>query len=195
MNRDKSDFAKGSIPGHIIYLSIPMIISQLVQMLYSIVDRIYIGHISGESGLALTGLGLTFPIVTIISVFTNLYAIGGSPLFAIARGAQDEKRAQNLVNTTFSLLLITSLLLISFFYLFLKPILFLLGASETSYPFARDYLIIYLIGTSFLMISSGMTGFIISLVFSLWPSNFVDKQILLDLDVLKKLFSFHYFEK
>ncbi len=188
---DKSDFSKGSIVKHILYLSIPMTISQVVQMLYNLVDRIYIGHIDQVSGLALTGLGLTFPIVTIIMAFTNLFGMGGAPLFAIARGASDDNRAAVILNTTFTMLLITSIFLMIIFYLFLQPILYLLGASTDSFGYAYDYLLVYLIGTPLLMSTSGMTGFINAQGFSVTSMVIVLSGVIINI-ILDPIFIFTF---
>lgn len=157
---NKSDFSKGSIYSHILQLAIPMTIAQLVQMLYSVVDRIYIGHLPGTSAMALTGLGLTFPIVSLTAAFTNLFATGGAPLASIARGAGKDDEAERIMGNTFSMLLLTSLLLMLVFYSLMRPLLFLFGASEVTYPYARDYLMIYLAGTPFVLMGTGMNSFI-----------------------------------
>ena len=97
----KNDFSKGSVCGHILLQAVPLTIAQLIQLLYNIVDRIYIGHLPGTNGAALTGVGLVFPIISIISAFTNLFASGGAPLFSIARGAGEEQKASRIMNNTF----------------------------------------------------------------------------------------------
>ena len=137
-----------------------MTIAQLVQMLYSVVDRIYIGHLPGTSAMALTGLGLTFPIISLTNAFTNLFSAGGAPLSAIARGAGKKEEADRIMGNTFSMLLITSFALMAAFYIFMKPLLFLFGASDTTYPYSRAYLSIYLLGTPFVMAGTGMNTFI-----------------------------------
>ena len=159
---NQNDFSTGSVWRHIVALAVPMTIAQLVQVLYNIVDRIYIGHLPGASSLALTGLGLTFPVITIIMAFTNLFGMGGAPLCSIARGKKDDERAERIMGNTFFMLCITSILLMGVCYLFLKPILYLFGASTDTYPYARGYLEIYLMGTPFVMIGTGMNGFISS---------------------------------
>ena len=161
MDSDRSDFSKGSIYAHILQLAIPMTIAQLVQMLYSVVDRIYIGHLQGASAMALTGLGLTFPIISLTAAFTNLFSAGGAPLSAISRGAGNKEEADRIMGNTFSMLLISSLLLMAIFYSLMRPLLFLFGASEATYPYARSYLSIYLIGTPFVMAGTGMNAFIV----------------------------------
>ena len=102
------DCSKGKIWKHIVALAVPMTVAQLVQVVYNIVDRIYIGHLPGASSLALTGLGLTFPVITLISAFTNLFGMGGAPLCSIARGRQDEERAEKIIGNTFTMLCLTT---------------------------------------------------------------------------------------
>lgn len=156
----KNDFSKGSVCRHILLQAVPLTIAQLIQLLYNVVDRIYIGHLPGTHGEALTGVGLVFPIITIISAFTNLFASGGAPLFSIARGAGDEKKASRIMNSTFLLLGMTALVLMAAGYLFQRPILYLFGASQATYPYASEYLSVYLLGTVFLMVGTGMNQFI-----------------------------------
>lgn len=141
-------------------MAVPMTIAQFVQVIYSLVDRIYIGHLSSASALALTGLGLTFPIVIIIMAFTNLFGTGGVPLFSISRGEKRDKRAKKFMGNTFTLLCLGAVCLIIPCYLFMEPILYVFGASEASYPYAYSYLRLYLLGTPFIMITAGMNGFI-----------------------------------
>ena len=125
-----NDFSKGPVWKCIISQAVPLMIAQLVQLLYNVVDRIYLGHMEGASGLALTGVGLTFPIITLILAFTALFGMGGTPLFAMARGAGKEERAGKILGNSFALLLLASLVLTVSGYLFCRPILFAFGASE-----------------------------------------------------------------
>lgn len=155
-----TDFSRGKVWQNIIAQSIPLILAQLVQLLYNVVDRIYIGHLPGANSMALTGIGLVFPLTTLIAAFTCLFGMGGTPLFSIARGAGEESRAEKILGNTFSLLLGTSLVLLLFCYLFRMPVLYLFGASDDSYVYADAYLSIYLIGTSFTMLTTGLNGFI-----------------------------------
>lgn len=155
-----TDFSQGRVWKRIVAQAVPLTLAQLVQLLYNIVDRIYIGHMPGAGSAALTGVGLTFPVVTLIAAFTALFSMGGTPLFSIARGAGEESRARRIMGNVFSLLAITSLLLTAFCLLFRRPIMFLFGASEASYVYADAYLSIYLLGTPFAMLSTGMNGFI-----------------------------------
>lgn len=157
---NRNDFSQGSIYRHIMSLAIPMTIAQMVQVLYNIVDRIYIGHLEAGSSLALIGLGLTFPIITIISAFTNLFGMGGAPLCSISRGKNDMERAETIMGNTFFLLLVSSFILMLASYIFMKPLLYMFGASDTTYPYAKEYLKLYLLGTPFVMLGTGMNGFI-----------------------------------
>lgn len=154
------DFGTGSIVGNVLRLAIPMIFAQLINVLYNIVDRIYIGHIPQASTESLTGVGLALPVITIISAFANLFGMGGAPLFSMARGANDEKQAEKIMGNSFSMLIISGILLAIICFLFKKPSLFLFGASEISFPYANAYITIYLFGTLFVMISLGMNPFI-----------------------------------
>ncbi len=156
----KNDFSKGNVCRHILMQAVPLTIAQLIQLLYNVVDRIYIGHLPGTHGQALTGIGLIFPIISIIAAFTNLFAMGGAPLFSIARGAGEEKKASRILNNTFFLLVLMAVILMGIGYLFQREILYLFGASEATYPYAREYLMIYLLGTVFLMVGTGMNQFI-----------------------------------
>ncbi len=155
-----NDFSKGSVKKNIVSQAIPLVLAQLTQLMYNVVDRIYIGHLSDTDNLALTGIGLVFPITMLIAAFTNLFGMGGTPLFAIARGAKEEDRACKILGNTFSLLLCCSVVLTALCFIFRKPILYLFGASDDSYVYADDYLKIYLMGTPFLMLSTGLNGFI-----------------------------------
>lgn len=155
-----TDFSRGKVWQNIIAQSIPLILAQLVQLLYNVVDRIYIGHLPGADSMALTGIGLVFPLTTLIAAFTFLFGTGGTPLFSISRGAGEEDRAEKILGNTFSLLLGTSFVLLLFCYTLRQPILYLFGASDDSYLYADAYLKIYLLGTSFTMLSTGLNGFI-----------------------------------
>ena len=155
-----TDFSQGSVWKRIVAQSVPLMLAQLVQLLYNIVDRIYLGHMPGVGSAALTGVGLTFPVITLIAAFTGLFATGGTPLFSIARGAGEEEKARRIMGNVFSLLTATSFVLMALCYLFRRPIMFLFGASEASYVYADAYLKIYLLGTPLSMLSTGMNGFI-----------------------------------
>lgn len=155
-----NDFSRGKVWQNIVYQSIPLMLAQLVHLLYNVVDRIYIGHLPGADSLALTGIGLTFPLTTLVAAFTNLFGTGGTPLFSIARGAKEEQRARKILGSTFSLLLGSSLIMFLFCYLLRRQVLYLFGASDASYVYADAYLRIYLFGTPFTMLATGLNGFI-----------------------------------
>lgn len=157
---EKNDFSQGSIAGNIMGLALPMTLAQLINVLYSIVDRIYIGHIPHTSAEALTGIGLTLPIITIITAFANLFGMGGAPLCSIARGAHEEEKAKKVMGNSFSMLLLTGVALMFLSLVFKKPLLYLFGASNVTFPYADSYITIYLFGTIFVMISLGMNNFI-----------------------------------
>ncbi len=159
-SKTTTDFSTGSIPKLIIALAIPNTIAQVVNLLYNIVDRIFIGHISQNATLALSGIGLCFPIISMISAFTQLAAAGGAPLFSIARGCKDEKEAEMILGNCTSMLLFFGVILSVLVMIFQKPLLLLLGASTQTLPYAMDYLTIYLFGTMFMMISLGLNSFI-----------------------------------
>ena len=160
MKNKKNDFSKGPVWKCIIMQAVPLTIAQLVQLLYNVVDRIYIGHMGGGNSIALTGVGLTFPIITLIMAFAALFGMGGVPLFSMARGAGEREEAEKIMGNSFALLLLSSVVLVGISYLFCRPILFLFGASEASYVYAQEYLRIYLLGTTFSMITTGMNGYI-----------------------------------
>ena len=132
----------------------------LINALYSIVDRIYLGHIPGAGSYALTGIGLAFPIITIITAFQNLFGNGGAPLFAMASGKGDKELAARYMQNAAFMLIAVGLALTGIAYAVKKPVLWLIGASEVTFPYADDYLNVYLIGTIFVMISVGLNPYI-----------------------------------
>ena len=156
----KNDFSKGSVAKNILNLAIPMTLAQLVNVLYSVVDRIYIGHIPNTSSQALTGIGLALPVITIISAFANLFGMGGAPLCSIARGGGEHERAKKIMGNSFAMLLLSGVVLLVVCMVFKKPMLYLFGASDDTFPYADAYLSVYLWGTLFVMISLGMNNFI-----------------------------------
>jgi len=155
-----TDFSKGSVKRNIIRLAVPMTLAQLINILYNIVDRIYIGRLGEGNALALTGLGVCLPIITMISAFANLAGTGGAPLFSIERGKGDEGEAESIMANSFSLLLLFGAALTVLGLVLKKPLLYLLGASDATYPYANSYLTIYLLGSIFVLISLGMNNFI-----------------------------------
>lgn len=160
MQQSKNDFSKGSVRRLIIAQAVPLTTAQAVQLLYNVVDRIYIGHLEHIGDIALTGLGITFPVIVIIAAFTCLFGTGGTALFSIARGQGKEAEAEKIIGNVFTLLLLSSVILFAGCMLCIRPILFLFGASEQSYLYASQYLQIYLFGTLFSMLSTGLNGYI-----------------------------------
>lgn len=156
----QNDFSQGSIPRNIMRLAVPMAAAQLVNVLYSVVDRIYLGHLSGTDSLALTGLGVTMPIISILMGFANLCGTGGAPLCSMSRGRGDDEEAERVMGNAFALLLLLGAAGTVFFAALKGPILRLFGASPDTFPYADSYLGIYLWGTLFVMISLGMNPFI-----------------------------------
>ncbi len=156
--QQKSDFSKGSVPGNILRLAGPMTVAQLINVLYSVVDRMYLGRLPGH--LALTGLGLTMPIISILMGLANLCGVGGAPLCSICRGKGEEEEAEYVMGNAFSLLLILGVAATVFFLAVRRPMLYLFGASDDTFPYADAYLTIYLLGTVFVMIGLGMNPFI-----------------------------------
>lgn len=155
-----TDFTQGSVLANIVRMAIPMTLAFLVNVTYSVVDRIYIGHMPDVGSLALTGIGLAFPITTVITAFQNLFGSGGSPLFSMALGRGDKENAKsNLANSAFMLILMGLVLTVCGF-VFKEKVLWLIGASEKTFTFANDYLDIYLLGTVFVMISLGLNPYI-----------------------------------
>lgn len=158
--KKENDFSKGSIIGHMLRLAGPMTLAQLVNVLYNIIDRIFIGKIPNDATNALTGLGVAFPICTVTIAFANLVGMGGAPLFSIERGKGNEDEAKKLLGNSFSLLIILGLLTCVTGLIFKKPLLYLLGASSATFDYANQYITIYLCGTIFVMSSLGLNSFI-----------------------------------
>ena len=154
------DFSRGSVPGNILKLSLPLMAGQFINVLYSIVDRMYIGRIPGADSAALTGVGVSFPIITVVMAFAFLIGTGGPPLCSIARGRQEDEKAEAVMGNAFAMVLITGVLIIILGLAVKRPLLYALGASEATFPYADDYISIYLLGSVFVMISMGMNGFI-----------------------------------
>ena len=143
-------------------MAIPYVVAQVINILYNIVDRIYIGHIEGVGMEALTGVGVTFPIITLISAFSAFVGAGGAPLASIWLGKGDRKRAEKILGNGVSLLILFTIFLMLFFYLFQTPLLYLFGASDATIGYASAYINIYLLGTIFVELALGLNTFIIS---------------------------------
>ena len=156
----QNDFSQGPVWRCVLVQAVPLMIAYLVQLLYNVIDRVYIGHMGEGQSLALTGIGLAFPIVTLIAAFTALFGMGGVPFFAAKRGEGRDDEAGRILGNSFLLLLISGAALTVLCYLLHRPILFAFGASEQSFGYASDYLRIFLIGTVFSSLATGLNGYI-----------------------------------
>lgn len=141
-------------------LSIPTVIAQLINMLYNIVDRIYIGHIPGDGSLALTGVGVCMPVIMIVSAFAALISSGGAPRASICMGKQDNESAEKILGNCFLLQVIISFLLTAVLLIWSEDLLLAFGASENTIRYAADYMRIYAFGTLFVQLTLGMNAFI-----------------------------------
>ena len=141
-------------------MAIPSVLAQLINVLYNIVDRIYIGHIKDIGSLALTGVGVTFPIIMVVSAFSAFAGQGGAPLASILLGAKDQEKAEKVLGSSTALLLVFSISLTLIFQILKTPLLYAFGASDNVIGFAQDYIGLYLCGTIFVMLSLGLNTFI-----------------------------------
>ncbi len=155
----QNDFSQGSIPKAILRLAVPLTAAQLINLLYNLVDRMYIGRIP-DGRLAFTGIGITLPIITLILAFAGLFGSGGAPLCSMARGRGDKREAEHIMGNAFFMLLLVGAALMTLGIIFKRPILYLFGASDETIEYASSYLTIYLLGTIMVMISLGMNPFI-----------------------------------
>lgn len=165
-NEKKQDMGSGSIPKLLAQLAIPAVVAQIVNLLYNIVDRIYIGHIPEIGASALTGVGLFTPILMLINAFAMLAGAGGAPRAAIAMGQKDNDTAEKIMGNCFSVLLVFAVVLTGVFYVLAPTLLTLFGASEVTLPYAIEYARIYILGSLFVLIVMGMNPFITTQGFS-----------------------------
>lgn len=154
------DFENGTITGNILGAALPMLVAQILNLLYNVVDRVYIARISQVGTAALGAVGLCFPLIVIISAFANLFGSGGAPLFSIYRGQKNDGRAAHIMNTSFTMLCASSIILMAIGLIFARPLLVLFGASEDALVYAYPYILIYMLGTLPSMIAVGMNPFI-----------------------------------
>ena len=154
------DFANGKIAQNIMRTALPMIVAQLLSLLYNIVDRIYIGRIPAIGTAALGGVGLCFPVILIITAFANLYGSGGAPLCAIERGKGNRENAERVMNIAFTMIICTAVLITVLGQVIARPLLVLFGASESALAYSLPYLRIYLLGTVFFMTATGINPYI-----------------------------------
>ena len=153
--------------GHLLFiLAVPAITSQVVNALYNMVDRMYIGHIPEVGSAALTGVGVCFPIIMIISAFAYLFGMGGAPRASIFMGKKDNDTAEKILGNCTTSLMIIAVLLTVLVLIFQEPLLYLFGASENTIGYAMDYMIIYAIGTIFVQLTLGLNAFISAQGFS-----------------------------
>lgn len=156
----KVDFNNGQITRNILQTAFPMLVAQVLNLLYSIVDRIYIGRIPDVGTAGLGAVGLCFPIIILVTAFTNMFGLGGSPLFSMALGEGNRAKAAAIQNTAFRLLLISALIITIVGEVFGGPLLLVFGATEAELPMSLSYLRIYLLGTAFIMLATGMNAYI-----------------------------------
>lgn len=156
----QNDFTKGSVVKNIMNLALPMTTAQLINVLYNVVDRLYIGRLPENATLAMTGLGLALPVITLVSAFANLFGMGGAPLSSIERGRGEKEEAERIMGNSFLMLVICGVILTAAGLIWKKPLLFLFGASESTFEYADQYLTIYLCGSIFVMMGLGMNSFI-----------------------------------
>ena len=154
------DFEHGTVTGNILGAALPMLVAQILNLLYNIVDRIYIARIPNIGTAALGAVGLCFPLIVVITAFSNLFGSGGAPLFSIYRGKGEPQRAANVMNTSFTMVCVCAVVLMAVGFIFARPLLVLFGASTDALVYAYPYLVIYLIGTLPSMIATGMNPFI-----------------------------------
>ena len=158
--KPRQDMGTGSIGRLLAQLAIPAVVAQIINLLYNIVDRIYIGHMPGVGADALTGVGLFMPILMLINAFAMMAGAGGAPRAAIAMGQQDRDRAEKIMGNCFSLLLIFAAVLTVVFYITAPALLRLFGASDVTLPYAVEYARIYILGSVCVLVVMGMNMFI-----------------------------------
>lgn len=160
--KDQSRLANEPIGKLLFSLAVPTVLAQLVNLLYNIVDRMYVGRIQDVGSLALAGLGVCFPIIMLVSAFAALIGMGGAPRAAIFMGRKDNETGEKILGNSVAMLILFAIVLTAVFYFTKEPILILFGASLDTLPFASEYLSIYLIGTIFVQIALGLNMFITS---------------------------------
>lgn len=160
MNKDKEALGSAPIGKLLFRLSVPTVVAQIINMLYNIVDRIYIGHIPEEGSLALTGVGVCMPIIMIVSAFAALISSGGAPRASIFMGKKDTSSAEKILGGCFTLQIIVSIILTAILLIWNEDLLLMFGASSNTIKYAVDYMNIYALGTFFVQLTLGMNAFI-----------------------------------
>ena len=157
----KNDFLGRDPIGRLLWrMSLPAIVAQLINLLYNLVDRVYIGHMPEDGALALTGVGVCLPIIMIVSAFAALVSNGGAPRASMAMGKGDYDEAEKILGNSVALQIVISAVLTVLLLLFYRPLLLTFGASENTIGFASDYMKIYAAGTVFVQLTLGMNAFI-----------------------------------
>ena len=160
MNEDKEFLGTEPIKKLLLKLAVPTIAAQIINVLYNIVDRIYIGHMPGDGALALTGLGVCMPLILIVTAFAALVSSGGAPRASIYMGKKDNDTAEHILGNCFSLLAVISIVLTAILFIFNRQLLMAFGASENTIGYASSYMKIYSLGTLFVQMTLGMNMFI-----------------------------------
>lgn len=158
--KNNNMFKKGNVAKNILKLSFPLILSQIINVLYNIVDRIFIGNMDIVGKDALAGVGISFPIIVIVSAFAALFGLGGSPLVGIKMGENKNEEAKNIMMNSFFMLLVSGIILSIILITFNEKLLYLFGMTDALLKYGLDYLNIYAIGSIFVMISIGMNFYI-----------------------------------
>ena len=161
------DLGKEPIGRLLLVLAIPTIASQVINALYNMVDRMYIGHIPEIGAAALTGVGVSFPIIMIVSAFAALVGMGGAPQASIAMGRKDHDKAEKILGNCFTSLAVVAVILTIIVLVFKTPLLYLFGASSNTISYAEDYIEIYAVGTIFVQMTLGLNMFISAQGFSM----------------------------
>ena len=160
MENDKSFLGTEPVGKLLFKLALPTVVAQLVNMLYNLVDRMYIGHMEGDGSLALTGVGVCLPLIMIISAFAAFVSSGGAPRASIAMGEGNKEKSEKIMGGCFTLQLIISAVLTVLMLVFSRDLLLAFGASENTISYAADYMNIYALGTVFVQMTLGFNSFI-----------------------------------
>lgn len=160
MQKDKNFLGTAPVGKLLFQLAVPAIAAQIINLLYNLVDRVYIGHMPGNGALALTGVGVCMPVIMVVSAFAALVSMGGAPRASIFMGKQDNQTAERILGNCFLLQMIISLALTAILLLWNRPLLLMFGASENTIGYATAYMNIYALGTIFVQLTLGMNAFI-----------------------------------
>ena len=160
MQQDKEFLGKAPIGKLLFQLALPAIAAQIINLLYNLVDRVYIGHMPGDGATALTGVGVCMPVIMIVSAFAALVSMGGAPRASIFMGKKDNETAEKILGNSFMLQIVISVILTTILLLFNRPLLLKFGASPETIGYATAYMNIYAVGTIFVQLTLGMNAFI-----------------------------------